>query len=1039
MLVTSLFPALHPVVRPGGLAAAWLRWLLLALLAGAWAAPASAQPVSIRPDPLLAPLAIRELKNDRAGFTWVAARQGLFRYDGTQLLPIARLVRQGPRPTGACNAVVVDATGQVWFGLNDDLYVFTPATGQLQAVPLPPAGGFIKFVDALFIHHGVLWIGQGRERLQILQLPLAARPYRPRLLPLPYAGTLHSFVHDSAGALLAQEGPIGWRLPPGSNRLVAIGPLPTEAHNQLSKADGTDIMFSPLHEVPAPGTRWLLRDTTLLETLPGGGRRVAGRWHHRYRSYYYPVLQLMELDSTWYWPGEGEVLALSLRRHPAQAGLRHLPVPLAKEWNMRLRFNRDTTGLVAFLDQAPGAAQLRPQPWAATPLPMAEKMQPSTRGVARLPDGRLLLGSYVGTFVQAADSPDAPLRRWRSLGESGVMASNLTLPDGRLLAANETGGFQLITAQSIRQVPWHFLHSEKAVIGYCVLRTRAGQLWGGGPDGLYSIDLARMQVSRYHELDSARWPLHQSEVNALAEAGPGELWLGTNRGLYWLRPATGELRHYGPQEPGLRRLPSANVNCLLLTHPDSLWVGTMDQGLLLLNPRRGLQQQLAAGQGLPSASVSLLNRPVPGGALWVGTYDGLVRYDPRTQRSTEYSVDNGLPSNEVNRWSAYYDAPTQQLYFGSMKGTSRISLPAAAHPLHQPRLLLLALTQHHAQGDTIRTEYLPNALPEGIHLQPGDAFADVQVGLTDEALPGRARFAYRLLGHGSDRWRPLGSQPWVRLLGLEPGDYTLEIKAETAEGMAASGLVRVRVQVRTYWWRRPGIWLLFALGLAAATGAGTRWWLRRQAARREAQRAAEAALRHRLAADLHDEVGGLLTRVTMRAELLEAQQATPQIAALVQESRSAAATMRDIIWSVDAAADTVEALLDRLRDLVETTRRATEQEIHLHLALDEAVLPAQLRPAVRQHAYLIGKEALTNALKHGTRRAGLMVTLHVNAAELLLEVENETRSGTLGRSGLGLRSMGVRAATIGAELVVGPQPGGRWQVSLRVPAPLAGQ
>ena len=1035
MAVTYSLLAFSRLAHPPRLAAGWLPWLL-ALLSIAWVAPAAAQPVSIRPDPLLEPLAIRELQNDRAGFTWVAARQGLFRYDGTQLLPISQLVHQGPHPEGPCNAVVVDAAGQVWFGLNDDLYVFTPATGRLQQVPLPPTGGYIKFVDALFIHHNVLWIGQGRERLQILELPLAVRPYRPHLIPLPYAGTLHSFVHDSAGALLAQEGNIGWRLPPGSNQLVPIGPLPTEAHNQLSKADGFDIMFSALHPVPVPGTRYLLHDTTLLEVLPGGHRRVAGHWHHR--NLYHHVVQLMELDSTWYWPGEGEVLALSLRRHPAYPGLHHLPVPLAREWMMKLRFNRDTTGLVAFLDRAPGTVHLRPQPWAATPLPMAENMQPSTRGVARLPDGRLLVGSYVGSFVQAADSPDAPLRRWRSLAQSGVMAGNLRLPDGRLLEANETGGFQLITNQGVQKIPWHWLHSEKAVNAYCVLRTRAGELWGGGTDGLYHIDLAKMQVTRYHELDSARWPLHQSEVNALAEAGPGALWLGTNRGLYWLRPATGELRHYGPQEPGLRRLPSANINCLLLTHPDSLWLGTTDQGLLLLNPRRGLQRQLNKGQGLPSTSVSFLNRPVPGGALWVGTYNGLVRYDPRTGRSTEYSVDNGLPSNEVNRWSAYYDAPTQQLYFGSMKGTARLSLPAAARPMHQPRLLLLALTQHHAQGDTIQTEYLPNALPEGIQLQPGDAFADVQVGLTDEALPGRARFAYRLLGDGSARWRPLGSQPWVRLLGLEPGDYTLEIKAETAEGVAAAGTIHLPVRVRTYWWRRPEIWLLFALTLAFATGAGTRWWQRRQATRREAQRAAEAALRHRLAADLHDEVGGLLTRVTMRAELLEAQQRTPQLAALVLESRSAAATMRDIIWSVDAAADTVEALLDRLRDLVETTRRATEQEINLTLTLDEAILPAQLRPAVRQHAYLIGKESVTNALKHGVYRGELTVTLQVSATELVLEIENEMRGNSMNRGGLGLRSMEARAATIGGELVVGPQPGGHWRIQLRVPGPLVG-
>jgi signal transduction histidine kinase len=175
----------------------------------------------------------------------------------------------------------------------------------------------------------------------------------------------------------------------------------------------------------------------------------------------------------------------------------------------------------------------------------------------------------------------------------------------------------------------------------------------------------------------------------------------------------------------------------------------------------------------------------------------------------------------------------------------------------------------------------------------------------------------------------------------------------------------------------------------------------------------------------------------MRAELLQAQQNTAQITALLQESRSVATTMRDIIWSVDAATDTVEALLDRVQDLVDSSRRASGQPIGLQLfPTDPAALRARLRPAVRQHAYLVLKESLTNALKHGPRDGELTVVLRITPAELWLVVENPIRDAASTRSGQGLRNMASRAQAIGGALQVGAQPGERWQVQLRVAQPL---
>jgi signal transduction histidine kinase/ligand-binding sensor domain-containing protein len=1014
---------------------------LLGLLLGLLAGPGWGQSVRVRPATALAQLAILDLRNDTTGFTWVAAQKGVFRYDGRQVVPLSQLVRQGPRPTGPAYAVAVDATGRIWIGLDDNLYAFIPATGLMQRVPLPPVAGMYKQVDNLLVHDGALWLTRGRIQAQVFRLPLATGPpYRPQLVFQQPNAFFTSLGQDSTGALLINEEFGGWRRSPGGHYTRTETALDGR-RNQLSKANGADWVFPARTGLRVPGTPWVLTDSTLLAGLPTGPRRLLGQWKRRYRTYFHPTLQVLELDSTWYWPGDGEVLALSLRRHATPAGLRHFSLPLDRGGSLYLRFNRDTTGVLAFVRNAPGAAELRPQTQSARPLPVAEGLQLSTRTINRLPDGRLLTGTYSGTFVQAADSPTAPLRPWQPqapLAESGILFGSQRLPDGRLLVANEYGWFALVDNGRVDRLAWQGTMRQRKYerAMYSVLRTRAGQLWGSGVGGLFQLDIGRQQARRYRDTDPA-WPLHQVVVQALAEGAPGELWLATDHGLYRLHPATGQLTHYGPEEAGPRHLPTRYLNCVLAPHPDSVWVGTLDAGLLLLHPWRGVQRQLTLGQGLPSEAVAFIAKPTPAPVLWVGTYNGLVRYDLRTQRSLDYSVENGLLSNELNRQSVYYDAATQNLYVGSVKGISRLALREPPPPPHRPRLLLLALTQHHARGDTIQTTYLPNALPGGTRLARGDAFAEVQVGLTDYVLAGYTRFAYRLLGDESSRWRAMDAQGRVRLLGLEPGDYMLEMKAETAEGVAALGTIRVPVQVRTYWWRRPGVWAILALVLAAAASAATYAWQRRQAAQREARQAAAAALRQQLAADLHDEVGGLLTRVTMRAELLQAQQNTAQISALLQESRSAATTMRDIIWSVDATTDTVEALLDRVEDLVETSRRASGQPIGLQLfPTDPVALRARLRPAVRQHAYLVLKESLTNALKHGPRDGELTVALRITPAELWLVVENAIQETASTRSGQGLRNMATRAKAIGGHLELGAQPGGRWQVQLRVPQPL---
>jgi signal transduction histidine kinase len=104
----------------------------------------------------------------------------------------------------------------------------------------------------------------------------------------------------------------------------------------------------------------------------------------------------------------------------------------------------------------------------------------------------------------------------------------------------------------------------------------------------------------------------------------------------------------------------------------------------------------------------------------------------------------------------------------------------------------------------------------------------------------------------------------------------------------------------------------------------------------------------------------------------------------------------------------------------------------LAVTVDAGQLPP-LPAAVEVSAYLIGQEALTNAVRHaGAGRIELRLTADADAVHL--EVRDDGRGlPAVRRTGVGLRSMAERVEELGGELVVGPAPGQGTVVRARLP------
>jgi signal transduction histidine kinase len=212
---------------------------------------------------------------------------------------------------------------------------------------------------------------------------------------------------------------------------------------------------------------------------------------------------------------------------------------------------------------------------------------------------------------------------------------------------------------------------------------------------------------------------------------------------------------------------------------------------------------------------------------------------------------------------------------------------------------------------------------------------------------------------------------------------------------------------------------LVALALAGLALAGYLLWRYRQ---REARR--QEALRTRIAADLHDEVGSMLTQISMQSTLLrEGGYAPAQQQAyldqMAEASRRAARQMSDAVWSIDARYDSAASLLDRLRDHAHEV--LPPAGVELDFAADAGIEAVAVPLATRQALYYIYKEALHNVVKHAQARQ-VQVRLRLLGRALALEIRDDGR-GTVAASrpgGQGLPNMRMRAQAVGGTLSLAP-------------------
>jgi two-component system sensor histidine kinase UhpB len=202
--------------------------------------------------------------------------------------------------------------------------------------------------------------------------------------------------------------------------------------------------------------------------------------------------------------------------------------------------------------------------------------------------------------------------------------------------------------------------------------------------------------------------------------------------------------------------------------------------------------------------------------------------------------------------------------------------------------------------------------------------------------------------------------------------------------------------------------------------------------------------RQRIARELHDDTGQVLTLLLIRLKLLAGEPGAEALATQIAELRAVVASAIDQVrrLALNLRPPTIDqlGLTSAVRSLVVTFTDST----HLDVTLELPSAQIRLDPERTIAVYRIIQEALTNAAKHAVARH-IVVTLGVQWEALAVTIRDdglgfipESFANHASRSdgtapGVGLFGMEERARLAGGTLVVHSGPGRGTSVALTLP------
>lgn len=288
------------------------------------------------------------------------------------------------------------------------------------------------------------------------------------------------------------------------------------------------------------------------------------------------------------------------------------------------------------------------------------------------------------------------------------------------------------------------------------------------------------------------------------------VWISTSgSGIYKLDRVTRTVRKHFSKGTGINPISEDVISYLFIDSKHQVWFSPRNSGVCKLDEVTGIVTSYGEKEGLMAANVTAISED-SAGYLWMGTDNGLFRFNPQSGTFVGFGKGDNLPSIHFNHSACFRKGDS--LYFGSTNGLVYFNSREAGcnrevKPVYFRGIKLLNDEQ------IIRLD--EEKCTETIVLPHNQNFFTIQFTSLEFVAPDKMRFSCRMENF-EDEWREIKNAREVTYTNIPPGKYTFYVRALDCEGQWSNRLSCLYISIAPPWWYTNWaicLWMFLSVGI----------------------------------------------------------------------------------------------------------------------------------------------------------------------------------------------------------------------------------
>jgi signal transduction histidine kinase/DNA-binding response OmpR family regulator/ligand-binding sensor domain-containing protein len=249
-----------------------------------------------------------------------------------------------------------------------------------------------------------------------------------------------------------------------------------------------------------------------------------------------------------------------------------------------------------------------------------------------------------------------------------------------------------------------------------------------------------------------------------------------------------------------------------------LWIGSTN-GLIRFDKTNNTSNFFSIKEGFPDNVIySILNDKF--GNLWMGTNKGLVKFDTQTHTVRVFTRYHGLENIEFNRFHQFL-LPDGSMAFGGTENGVKFNPEKIKQDTFSPPIAITHIAINNSDSIFSKSNAEPINQVKGIKLKYSENTVTITYAALQYNQPQEIQYRYRLKGYQND-WILIKNNKEITFTKLPPGKYIFEVNASNTSGKWSRHSKSLSIEISSPWWKTWWAMLIYI----SLIGSSIAWFIR---------------------------------------------------------------------------------------------------------------------------------------------------------------------------------------------------------------------